>query len=155
MKRARSTFLIVSFLLLTVGQAWSLDISIGSATLPNSDPRTEESWLESLTWVMTHERDVQFIIKYEDKYSYPLYPEKKSLNFDPENSEWIYAVVKYGRVSTAFRDDGDGILTLGPLDQGISHVSFFGTGVKLPEPATMILLGLGLLGLGIVTRRRS
>jgi hypothetical protein len=30
-----------------------------------------------------------------------------------------------------------------------------GTGVMLPEPGTMILLGLGLLGLGIVVRKRS
>jgi hypothetical protein len=30
-----------------------------------------------------------------------------------------------------------------------------GTGVTLPEPGTMILLGLGLLGLGIVVRKRS
>ena len=38
---------------------------------------------------------------------------------------------------------------------GLSHMSFYDTGmVKLPEPGTLIMLGLGLLAMGIVYRRR-
>ena len=39
---------------------------------------------------------------------------------------------------------------------GLSHLSFYDTGdMQLPEPGTLVLLGLGLLALGIAVRRRS
>ena len=37
----------------------------------------------------------------------------------------------------------------------ISHVSEFGGGTKVPEPGTLALFGLGLLGCSVVSRRRS
>jgi len=39
---------------------------------------------------------------------------------------------------------------------GLSHLSFYDTGdMRLPEPGTLVLLGLGLLVLGIVVRYKS
>jgi hypothetical protein len=40
--------------------------------------------------------------------------------------------------------------------QGISHVSFFGGGGAVPEPATwaMMILGFGMVGMGLRLRRR-
>jgi hypothetical protein len=44
-----------------------------------------------------------------------------------------------------------------PNNPGFSHITFFDTGstTRVPEPATLALFGLGLLGLGIMVRRRK
>lgn len=45
------------------------------------------------------------------------------------------------------------LLNFWPNQGGISHVALYGSPV--PEPGTMILLGMGLLGVGLAMRKRS
>jgi hypothetical protein len=76
-----------------------------------------------------------------------------------------YLLVKDGRHSpywylfdlTALNWNGTDALELSGfwLDQGaISHVALYGEAVSVPEPATLLLLGVGLVGIAGVSRRK-
>ena len=57
---------------------------------------------------------------------------------------------------TVFGWDGMETLNLTgfwPYQGAISHVSLYGDKVPVPEPATMLLLGFGLIGLAVVGKR--
>lgn len=114
-----------------------------------SDPADERSWLGGLLSF-----PVSFISKDED--ANPL---------DDVPTVWTYAVLKYGVGKPgidnpdhwAIVDDGDFVLELGdiiglPSVDSLSHVSYFGQ--PIPEPATMLLLGSGLLGLAGYGRKK-
>jgi hypothetical protein len=114
-----------------------------------SDPTDEGFWLGKLLGF-----SVPFISKDED--SNPL---------DNVPAAWTYAVLKYGNGQPgaanpdhwAIQDDGNFILNLGgilglPDLEKLSHVSYFGQ--PIPEPATMLLLGSGLIGLAGLARKR-
>ncbi|MCJ7541477.1 MAG: PEP-CTERM sorting domain-containing protein [Desulfobacterales bacterium] len=119
-----------------------------------TNPDAEEAWLEGLLGLIYDDPTVEFISK--DETGDPL---------DVVPSSWTYAVLKYGVGAPgalnpnhwAIMDDGDFTLEIGDIaglpTNGLSHVSYFGPR-SVPEPATMLLLGSGLLGLALFGRQR-
>ena len=157
MRKRTFTGSLALMLVLVAVLAWAapIDYLIGTSDqLKNANPVTEEQWLEGLPGLTSADSQVKYIFRYESSY---LPGNSKSLDgWDPElYGQWTYAVVKYGDNWAAYRDEGDGLLSVGPFRYGISHVTFFGNAAQVPEAGTILLLGLGLLGLGIATRRKS
>jgi hypothetical protein len=157
-KRWLILFLAVLLMFSTV-PSWALEYLGQTNSLPNSNPGTEERWLEGILGRTFNDPSVNFLRKYESAQYF--FPETNFLNsFDPE-FQWTWAVVKIGRGNDvddgwyAYEREGNETLTVGTYSHAISHVTFFGNGAQVPEPGTMLLLGLGLLGLGITTRRKS
>jgi hypothetical protein len=151
MKKISFAIFLVVILMFAVAPACALTYLGTIDSLPNYNWDTEERWLEGLPGLANNSTSINFI----GKYDFPELSHYQSLNqFDPEFS-WTYVVIKYGKNLNAYRSDGELYLTVGPLAKDISHVTFFGNGAQVPEPGTMLLLGLGLLGLGITTRRKS
>jgi hypothetical protein len=119
--------------------------------LSNSGQDTETAWLQGLLGGAP----VSFISKDED--SNPL---------DEVPSNWTYAILKFGVGAppspdhwAVYDDNNNDILEIGGLGlptQGLSHVTYFSTtpATPVPEPATMLLLGAGLIGLAGFGRKK-
>jgi len=116
--------------------------------LPNSNPNTEEMFLKNILGLVYNDPSINYLGKLFENY------EQNSLE-EEITFPWLYAVVKSDGPNDgwyAYQSNGDGYLNVGPFDYDISHVSFFGS-QKVPEPTTMLLLGLGLIGLAGIRRK--
>ena len=136
----------------------------GAATNPdhltNSGDAAQRSWLED--GLLGH--SAGDLVATFDWASGP-----KALDeWDPGIADWNYAIVKTGLGQTPggdawyayLNDYGSNLLDVPPeptgwdeFYNGVSHVSIYG-GHSVPEPATMLLLGSGILGLALFGRQR-
>jgi hypothetical protein len=115
--------------------------------LPNSNPDTEGAWLDHLLGF-----HVDYITK--DEIDNPA---------DNYSGAWTYAVLKYGVGALAIpadhfaigNDGGPGLdlNSVGLTTHALSHITYFGP-TSVPEPASMVLLGIGLFGLAAFGRKK-
>lgn len=120
--------------------------------LKNANPVTEEAWLEALLGFTYDEKTVMYIDKIEAGKDGLESGLKQLTAYDP-GFHWDFAVVKYGNYWIAYEDtDKDHLLTTDRFRNGISHITFFAPS-PVPEPATMLLLGLGLMGVAGIRRK--
>jgi hypothetical protein len=122
--------------------------------LNNANPTTEEAWLEALLGLVYDDPSVSYFDRIEAGTGGLGLDDKSLTDFDP-GFTWEYAVVKYANYWNAYQDNpGDDLLTVGQLSNGISHITFFNGAPSVPEPPMMLLVGSGLIGLAVFSRKR-
>lgn len=136
----------------------STDIFIAETTLTGS-PAVETAWVNSLldpdvTFAIQTETVDYFLTDTADVYAFAL--STAPSHFIIKNSTQVALFANVGSMdwgvfntlslSSAFNLPGE--------EFQISHVTeLSGNGVNVPEPSTMALLGLGLLGMSIARRK--
>jgi hypothetical protein len=176
----KKTILLSIFLCVFAGTAWSLTVTVDDVTTDVGDVDTLLTWAAldksgdgtELAWVQNYFNDYTITLDYKTD----------AMNWLPTNEAGLYAIgfttyePEYFLVKTGngietlddathflFSNDtnlGWGVinlyLQLGFEDvvgiSGVSHIDEF-NGAPVPEPATLILLGSGLIGLAGIRRK--
>ena len=142
----------------------NLDSLVAQTTgLSNSNPTTETNWVNSVL-----DPDTTFVIK-EEKVTYYATDAANVFAFQLQAAPG-YFLVKNARWWALFENAADadwGVVDFSQLSGGfhlpdlqsmtISHVSEFGEfpHIDVPEPSTILLVMLGLLGLGLARNRQK
>lgn len=179
MKRTLIASLAVCCVLFSVSPAWSIPMStvggldklLASTSLGNSGEATEIGWAQKVLsdptlQISTKHEDANMVWQRVDDQ-----PTIYAINFTVPNV--AYFLVKLGNIAPGSKDatipdtflfqnqasPAWGVINLATIAPGyefdiykVSHVTAISA---VPEPGAMLLLGVGLLGLGIASPRKS
>ena len=130
---------------------WTGSDTNPGSNLVNSNPTTELNWLAGLLGFATPAAgNLSFVSNVQNPGG-----GVTSLNGFNPGVAFDYVVVKYGDNWAAYFDsEGDNLVTVANLPNAISHIDLYTSGpTTVPEPASLLLLGAGLLGIGIGFRK--
>ncbi len=171
----RKMVLTAILICLFAGSAWSLTIQSGfievggvdtllaSTALRNSGDDTELGWVRGVLYDMFGITDVTLDAKYTNMTWYQTSQDNTyAIDFQTYNPEYFLIKIGSGSLRSPidhflFQNTPElawgvvnladlGIIEIIGLDR-ISHIDEFNGGAPVPEPATLMLLGSGLLGL--------
>lgn len=177
MKTAITTSLLFTVLVLgtptwayTIGggaaSVGDIDDIIATTSIGHSSSAAEENWVESVLGF-----DVTFEYKNDGAFAWSAVDGEANIFAQELHTDPGYYLVKLGRGN--FSGDTHvlyenlaslsyAVIDLEALGQGatidiarVSHISEFGGTSTIPEPATLALLGLGLLGLRATARSQT